>query len=105
MKPPVQSEKPLRKPCDAWARSADEKAILFANHLYDVFKPNPPKGEFSPPVFIQEIMDHSDPVEVDLDQFKQIVKHKIKPKKSQRYHPITPEIIKKSAWYSFWDSR
>ena len=81
IKPPVESEKPLRKPCGAWARSADERAILFANHLSDVFKPNPPKSEFSPPV-VQEILDHSKPVEVDLDEFKQIVKQKIKPKKS-----------------------
>ena len=73
IKPPVQSEKPLRKPCRAWTRSADEKAILFTNHLSDVFKPNPPKSEFSPPVIIQEILDHSDPVEVDVNEFKQIV--------------------------------
>ena len=79
-KPLVESEKPLRKPCGAWSRSGDENAILFANHLSDVFKPNPPKSEFSPTV-IQEILDHSDPVEVDLNEFKQIAKHKIKPNK------------------------
>ena len=39
-------------------------------------------------------LDHSDPVEVDLDEFKQIVKHKIKPKKSPGYDLITPEMIK-----------
>ena len=48
IKPPVESEKPLRKPCGAWARNADEKAILFANHLSDVFKPNPTKTVFCP---------------------------------------------------------
>ena len=72
IKPPVESEKPLRKPCGAWATSADEKAILFANHLSDVFKPIPP--------VIQEILDNSDLVEVDLAEFKQIVKHTIKSK-------------------------
>ena len=66
IKTPIESEKPLKKPCGAWARSADEKAILFANHLSDVFKPNPPKSEFSLPV-IQEILDYSDTVKINLD--------------------------------------
>ena len=46
------------------------------------FQTNPPKSEFSPPV-IQEILDHSDPVEIDLDEFKQIVKHKLNQKSHQ----------------------
>ena len=70
IKPPVESEKPLRKPCGAWATSADEKAILFANHLSDVFKPNRRKSKFSSLV-IQKFLEIR--VEVDLDEFKQIV--------------------------------
>ena len=44
IKPPVESEKPLRKPCDLWARSAEEKATLLAYHLSEVFKLNPHKN-------------------------------------------------------------
>ena len=84
IKPPVESKKSLRKPCGAWARSV----ILFANHLSDVFKPIPP--------VIQEILDNSDLVEVDLAEFKQIVKHTIKSKqkKTPGNDMITPEMIK-----------
>ena len=40
VKSAVESEKPLRTPCGSWARSAEENATLFANHLSEVFKPN-----------------------------------------------------------------
>ena len=93
VKPPVESEKPLRTPCGSWARNAEEKATLFANHLSEVFKPNPPKNEFSPPV-IHEILDYSDPKKVKFGDIKQIVKHKIKSKKSPGYDLISPEMIK-----------
>ena len=62
------------RPC---ARSAEEKATLFANYLSEVFKPNPPKTEFFPPV-IHEILDYADPVKVEFEDIKQIVKHQIK---------------------------
>ena len=76
IKPSVESD----KPCGAWARSADEKAILLANPMFiRCFQKKKKKSEFSPPV-IQEILDYSDPVEVNLDEFKQIVKYNIKPK-------------------------
>ena len=93
VKPPVESEKPLRTPCDSWARSAEEKSTLFAYHLPGVLKPNPPKNEFSPPV-IHEILDYSDPKKVKFGDIKQIVKHKIKSKKSPGYDLISPEMIK-----------
>ena len=96
IKPSLVSEKPLRKSYRAWARSAILFAILFANHLSDVFKPNSPKSQLSPPV-IQEILNYSDPVEGNLDECKQIVKYKNKPKKSSGYDLITPEMINKSA--------
>ena len=50
----------------AWATSADEKATLFANHLSEVFKPNPSQNEFFTTV-IQETLDNADPVKVDLE--------------------------------------
>ena len=81
VKPPVESEKPLRKPCGLWARRVEEKATLFAYHLSDVFKPNPSKNDFFF-FFIEEILDNVAPVKVDLEDIKQIVKHQIKSKKS-----------------------
>ena len=93
VKPPVESEKPLRKPCGSLARIAEEKATLFANHLSEVFKPNPLKNNFSPPV-IEEFLDNAAPVKVDLEDIKQIVKHQIKSKRSPGYDLITPEMIK-----------
>ena len=93
IKPPVESEKPLRKPCGSWARSAEEKATLFANHLSEVFKPNLPKNDFSPPV-IEEILDNAAPVKVDLEDIKQIVKHQIKSQNSPGYDLIIAEMIK-----------
>ena len=76
----------------AWATSADEKATLFANHLSEVFKPNPSKNEFSPPV-IHEILDYADPVKVEFEDIKQIVKHKIKSKKSKGYELLLLRLL------------
>lgn len=35
---------PIRKENGSWARSDEEKALVFANHLEEVFTPNPPQG-------------------------------------------------------------
>ena len=93
VKPPVESEKPLKTLCGSWARSAEEKATLFANQLSEVFKPNPPKNDFSPPVN-EEILHNAAAVKVDPEDIKQIVKHLVKSKKSPGYDLITREIIK-----------
>ena len=85
VKPPVESKKSLRTPCGSRARSAEEKATLFANHLSfklsfkfsEVFKPNPSKNEFSSPV-IHKILLYFDHVKVEFEDIKQIVKHQIK---------------------------
>ena len=66
---------------------------MLNHHLSDVFKPNSPKNDFSAPV-IHEILDYVDPVKVDPEDIKQIVKHLVKSKKSPGYDLITREIIK-----------
>ena len=63
---------------------------------YSFIKPNPPKNEFSPPV-IHKILDYADPVKVEFEVIKQIVKQQIKSKKYPGYDLITLEMIKKSA--------
>ena len=49
IKPQVESETPLRKLNSTWARCAEDKAILFASDLSEVFQPNSPKNEFCLP--------------------------------------------------------
>ena len=66
IKPPVESETPLRKLNGTWARCAEEKAILFASHLSEVFQPNSSTNECCLPT-IQVFQENTDPVQVDLE--------------------------------------
>lgn len=43
LKRPKQHIPPIRKPDNTWAKSDEEKAETFAEHLSNIFKPNPPQ--------------------------------------------------------------
>ena len=44
-KRPIKTVPPIKKPNDIRARSDEEKAEVFANHLANVFKPIPPDDD------------------------------------------------------------
>ncbi len=94
IKPPVESQKPLRKFDGTWARSDMDTALIFANHLATVFQPNPPTNDF----VITEPLEHSDyifnPIILSSEDVLEVVKDNLNIKKSPGYDHITPTMIK-----------
>ena len=92
MKPPVESEHPIRTSTGDWARSDEEKANVFAQHLSLVFQPNPSSSNHSPPqphTNTDIINTHITPSDV-----VSAIQTKLKNKKAPGYDSITPNMLK-----------
>lgn len=97
IKRPITVSSPLRKPDSSWARSDQEKANTFAEHLTSVFQPHPYEG---PPEHKKMVLQHlkaTDSVETMSMRFtiKEVrrVIQKANPKKSPGYDLITNKIL------------
>lgn len=83
---------PIRKECGEWARSDEEKAIVFANHLERVFTPNPPQGT---PHILPDV-NHTPPprrMKIKHKQVCSIIKYHVKIKKAPGPDNINGRMI------------
>lgn len=98
-KRPQQTIPPVRNINGAWARSNEEKANAFAEHLKNVFQP------FASEISVeenQEILDYLDsPLQMELPlqkfsvkEIKNCIKNDLNVKKSPGYDMITGKVIK-----------
>lgn len=90
---------PIRKDDGSWAKSNEEKANVFADHLYEVFQPNPTDIINSIDDDVQAFLDSPYQLEPPLQKFtvKQvadIIETKLNPKKSPGHDLITVKILK-----------
>lgn len=95
LKQPPKINYPIRKPDNSWTKSNSEKAVTFANYLYDVFTPN--CSEETPP-YIQTFLDQTCQLELPIKKFSknevsQAIKS-LKLAKAPGYDLITPKILK-----------
>ena len=93
IKPPVETEKPIRNCNGSWARNPEEKAIVFANHLKTVFQPNPAKNDFVLPR-LSEVEYSQEHIQINLSELKMVIKDNMKIKKSPGYDLVSPAMIK-----------
>ena len=103
MKPPVEAQSPLRKADGTWARSAEEKANLFAHHLSTVFQPNPPTNDFVLEETNDIALNDDDMISISPEDINTIVKENMN-KKNKKKSPgcdlITPSMIKNIPYVS-----
>lgn len=97
---PQQQNKPVRKGDGSWARSNEEKAEVFANHLQSTFTPNStgpnPADEESE---ILEYLTSPLPMDLPIKPFRYTeINHEItnnlSPSKAPGHDRITPKMIK-----------
>lgn len=99
MKQPIKSIPPIRKANGGWARSNEEKAELFANHLSEVFQPFPSQIE---PEEDNEIAEHLEtPLQMSLPfkaikwtELENTIRSDLNLKKAPGYDLITGKILK-----------
>lgn len=104
LKQPQISFPPLRSSDGEWARSAEEKAEIFAQHLTEVFTPHP--GEVQTEDEIHQVLNETYQMELPLKKIKmheviKIIKHDISPKKAPGYDLINGSILQnlpKKGW-------
>ena len=95
IKPPVEAQSPLRKADGTWARSAEDKANLFACYLSTVFQPNPQTNDFVLGETLDTTQNYDDIIVVSPEDIDTIIKENINVRKSPGYDSITPSMIKK----------
>lgn len=91
LKRPQQPYPPIRLPNGDWARSDEEKAKAFADHLEGVFTPNPGLSVVQTDVAIQP--ERKFKIKKPLVKF--IITHQTQLKKAPGYDQITGEMLKK----------
>lgn len=92
LKTPTVLENPLRDNNGEWARSDEQKAMVFARHLSLVFQPNEASINSSLP--IQTINSHSTDSVVTPSDVSSVIKYKLACKKSPGHDRITPIMLK-----------
>ena len=91
-KRPTSQISPIRDNNGEWARTSEQKAILFAAHLENIFQPN--NGEDIPPTETSQQEDGTIKL-TSPSEVKNEITNKIETKKSPGYDLITGEILKK----------
>lgn len=69
IKRPIIPSSPLRKSDHSWARSDQEKATTFAEHLEKVFQPHPYEGTQGHEKVLIEFIDSPDQDNIDPEYF------------------------------------
>ena len=100
MKQPKQAIPPIRSKNGKWARSNKDKAVLFANHLKEVFQPhtseNLPAEEEKTEEFLNSPYQMSLPIKpFQINEVKTIIICNLKNKKAPGFDLITGTILKK----------
>ena len=98
LKRPQQFKTPIHRSNDKWAKTDDEKVVLFADHLYNVFQPPPREiSEQEEKNLLQDIenqnTDSSSNPKVKLKEIKSIIKN-LKNKKAPGYDGINEKLLK-----------
>lgn len=89
-KPPTNHNPPLRKQNGSWAKSNEEKAKLFAEHLAEIFTPNP-SAVALPLEYIEQ--EEQDIIPATTQEIEEQIKS-LKPNKSPGFDLITVEVLK-----------
>lgn len=84
---------PIKKDDGTWAKSAKEKAITFADHLEDTFKPLPSLSSQENVVNTHKV-DYQSITPVSLQELKALIKFDLKPNKAPGYDLITGKVLK-----------
>lgn len=98
LKKPSSHSPPLKMADNRWAKSPDEKANVFCEHLATVFIPNPPEGPEQ--LNIEEEFEKSNPLEsvkietFSPDEVKNEIKYRVRVKKAPGLDGITGGILK-----------
>lgn len=97
MKRPQQSIPPIRKENGQWAKSDEEKATAFAEHLANVFKPYP-SNTTDENLDTYQYLDVPFQMDLPIAKFKikevkQVIAKEINPKKAPGFDLITGKII------------
>ncbi|KAH8341120.1 hypothetical protein KR067_006715, partial [Drosophila pandora] len=90
---PKETVMPIRNPTDSWARSDADRASTFANHLKNIFQPNPATSAFTLPTLPYEPQLQHEPIEFRANEIANIIKNQLNPKKSPGCDLITPKMI------------
>jgi len=92
LKTPTDASPPIKNPRGEWARSDEDKAKVFAQHLSNVFQPNPPNNSSPlPPQIVNcDLID----VEISPREVLHTIKEKLVIKKAPGYDNITPIMLK-----------
>jgi hypothetical protein len=93
IKRPKVQVPPIKKENDTWARSAKQKADLFAEYLEETFHPLPRQTAFENTSFIHKI-DECEIQKVTLFELKQEINKNLNAKKAPGYDLISGQIIK-----------
>jgi hypothetical protein len=92
MKRPVVHIPPIRKEDGSWAKSDEQKAELFADHLEQIFEPNEQQSRNEDQLILSEENE-----EIPLVTPKEVaneIKCNINPRKAPGFDLITSEILK-----------
>jgi len=84
---------PIRYPTGCLARSDADRASTFANHLTNVFQPNPATSAFTLPTLPYERQLQHEPIEFRPKEIVNIIKNQLNPKKFPGCDHITPKMI------------
>ncbi|KAH8281225.1 hypothetical protein KR044_012180, partial [Drosophila immigrans] len=90
---PTETVAPIRNTVGGWARSDEDRARTFAQHLKRVFQPNPATNGFTLPPVTNDLQLQREPMEFQTNEIAHIIKNQLDPKKSPGSDQITPKII------------
>ena len=92
LKTPIDTQPPIRDLNGRWARSDEEKAQVFAQHLSSVFQPNPPvnNSELPPQIINTDNIN----IQISPHEVQKTIKEKMACKKAPGYDSITPIMLK-----------
>ena len=93
LKTPKNPEPPLRLDNGSWARSNEEKALAFANHLQHVFQPNPPTNDFNISSTVRNVQNVSNPIKVSFTEIKKIIKEQLHLQKAPGHDLISNKML------------
>ena len=93
LKRPKMHVPPIKNTDGTWAKSDQQKAALFANHLEETFQPLPRQTENENTTMVNKI-DDLEIKYVTLQELKEEIKTSLKGKKAPGYDLITGQIVK-----------
>lgn len=94
LKQPIVQIPPIKATDGNWARSDEDKAILFADYLESIFKP-PDENENRQPMLIEPSEEESEEIlPTTPNEIRNLIKYEINAKKSPGYDLISGDVLK-----------